>query len=319
MALRFGLLGTGYWARETHAAALASHDDADFVGVWGRDPAKAAGVAERYGVRAFGEVEELLEQVDAVAISMPPDVQADLAVRAAGAGRHLLLEKPLALSLEGARRVADAIRTAKVASVVFFTARFDPAVAAWLEEVRGAGDWHGAHGSWMGSIFGPGNPYAQSAWRRRKGGLWDVGPHALALVIPTLGPVERVVAGTGLGDTVHLVLGHRGGVSSTLSLSLTVPPAAARMMELSLYGPRGVSVAPRGGTTPVEAFGEAVRQLAAEVAAGTAAHPCDARFGAEVVAVLDAAERFLAAPVAARTESVVGLPPPHQGTGRPSR
>src|ERR671930_1053210 len=126
MALRFGLLGTGYWARETHAAALASHDDADFVGVWGRDPAKAAGVAERYGVRGFGEVEELLEQVDAVAISLPPDVQADLAVRAAGAGRHLLLEKPLALSLDDARRVVDAAETAKVSSVVFFTARFQP-------------------------------------------------------------------------------------------------------------------------------------------------------------------------------------------------
>ncbi|HET9292278.1 MAG TPA: gfo/Idh/MocA family oxidoreductase, partial [Actinomycetes bacterium] len=36
--MRFGLVGTGYWAQEAHATALAAHDDADLVGVWGRDP-----------------------------------------------------------------------------------------------------------------------------------------------------------------------------------------------------------------------------------------------------------------------------------------
>ncbi|HZD71286.1 MAG TPA: Gfo/Idh/MocA family oxidoreductase [Actinomycetes bacterium] len=304
MALRFGLLGTGYWARETHAAALATHDDAELVGIWGRNPSKAAEAAERFGVRPFDDIDALLREVDAVAVSLPPDVQAGLAVRAANAGRHLLLEKPLALSLHGARRVVDAVEAAKVASVVFLTARFDPAVAAWMEEMRSAGEWHGAHATWLGSIFSPGSPYAGSSWRRSKGGLWDVGPHALAMVMPLLGPVERVTAGTGLGDTAHLLLQHRGGASSTLSLSLTVPPAAAAV-AFSVYGPRGPSVAPRSGITPVEAFGEAIRQLAAEVAAGTAAHPCDARFGAEVVAVLDAAERFLATPLDTRTASVV--------------
>ncbi len=303
MALRFGLLGTGYWARETHAAALALHDSAAFIGVWGRDPGKAAAVAQRYGVRGFADLDELLGAVDAVAIAVPPDVQADLAVRAATAGRHLLLDKPLALSPQDAGRVVDAAEAGGVASVIFFTARFYPEVAAWLEELRVAGDWHGANGTWFGSIFEPGSPYSESAWRRSKGGLWDVGPHMLALALPVLGPVERVTAATGLGDTVHLVLGHRGGASSTLSLSLTVPPAAATT-ELAVYGQRGWSVMPRGGTTPVDAFGEAIRQLAAVVAAGTTAHPCDARFGAEVVAVLAAAERFLTAPLEARTAAM---------------
>jgi predicted dehydrogenase len=303
MALRFGLLGTGYWARETHAAALARHDDAAFIGVWGRNPAKAAALAERYDVRGFADLDELLGAVDAVAIAVPPDVQADLAVRAATAGRHLLLDKPLALSLADARQVVDAAEAGGVASVIFFTARFYPEVAAWLEELRAAGDWHGAHGTQFGSIFHPGSPFAESAWRRSKGGLWDVGPHMLALALPVLGPVERVTAATGLGDTVHLVLGHRGGASSTLSLSLTVPPAAATT-ELAVYGQRGWSVLPRAGATPVDAFGEAIRQLAAAVAADTTAHPCDARFGAEVVAVLAAAERFLTTPLDARAAAM---------------
>jgi predicted dehydrogenase len=303
MALRFGLLGTGYWAREVHAAALATSDDAELVAVWGRDPVKAEAVASRYGVRAYTDLEALLEVVDAVAISVPPDVQASLALRAAAAGRHLLLEKPLALSLKDARLLVEEVEANGVASLVFFTLRFNPAVAEWIGQVRGAGDWHGAHGTWFGSIFHPGNPFGESPWRQAKGALWDLGPHLLALALPSLGPVERLTAGTGLGDTVHLVLSHRGGASSTLSVSLTVPPTAVRT-DFEVYGPRGLSAMPHAGTTAVEAFGEAVRQLAAEVAAGTTAHPLGARFGAEVVAVLAAAEQFLAAPAEMRSEAV---------------
>jgi predicted dehydrogenase len=308
MLLRFGLLGTGHWARETHAAALASAPDADFIGVWGRNPAKAAALAERYGVRAFTELDELFDAVDAVAFAVPPDVQARLAVHAASVGRHLLLEKPLALSLDDARRVVDAAEAVRAASVVFFTARFQPVVAAWLEELQGAGDWHGAHATWFGSITGPSSPYAGSLWRHRKGALWDVGPHALALTMPVLGPVERVTAATGLGDTVHLALEHRGGTSSTVSLSLTVPPAAATS-DFTVYGPQGVVVMPRGGLSPVEALGEAIRQLASEVAAGSTDHPCGARFAADVVAVLDAAERFLATDLDKRTAEVARADP----------
>jgi len=304
MPLRFGLLGTGYWARETHAAALAIQDGAELVGVWGRNPTKAAAVAERYGVRSFGDPDALFAAVDAVAFALPPDVQAELAVRAATAGRHLLLEKPLALALPDARRVVAAVEASGVASLVFFTWRFQPAVAAWIEELRAAGDWQGGRGAWLGSIFQPDSPYPESPWRRSRGALWDVGPHPLALALPVLGPVERVTAATGLGDTVHLVLEHRGGASTTLSLSLTAPPAAEGT-DFAFYGPRGVSLIPPGGTTAVEAFGEAVRQLAAEVAAGSRSHPCGARFGMDVVAVLDAVERFLATPVGARTAAVL--------------
>src|SRR6266508_360098 len=210
MALRFGLLGTGHWAQEAHGAALAAHDQAELTGVWGRNPSKAAAVAERFGVRAFHDLDALLEAVDAVAIAVPPDVQAELAVRAATAGRHLLLDKPLALSTDAARRVVEAVAANGVASLLFFTSRYHPEVAAWLDQVREAGDWHGAYAAWLGSIYHPGSPYAESPWRRSKGALWDVGPHALALALPTLGPVERVTAGGGLGDTVHLVLGHGG-------------------------------------------------------------------------------------------------------------
>jgi predicted dehydrogenase len=134
--VRFGLLGTGHWAADTHGATLATHSTAELVAVWGRDPAKAATVAGQLGARAYDDVEALFADVDAVAIALPPDVQAGLAVRAARAGCHLLLDKPLALTVEAADEVVEAVDKAGVASLVFFTNRFRPEIEKFLANAR---------------------------------------------------------------------------------------------------------------------------------------------------------------------------------------
>src|ERR1035437_5099917 len=59
-----------------------------------------------------------------------------------------------------------------------------------------------------------------------RGALWDIGPHALSILLPALGPVTHVVADRGLGDTVMVVLRHESGAASTMSLSLTAPPGS---------------------------------------------------------------------------------------------
>ena len=302
MTLRVGVLGTGHWAQEAHATALAAHPGTELVAVWGRDLARTEAAAARFGIRGHTDLDRLLAEVDAVAIAVPPNVQAELALRAAAAGRHLLLDKPLALSLDAADRVAGAVAANRVASLVFFTLRFLPRVAAWFEGAA-AGGWHGGDGAWLGTALQPGSPFAGSPWRRRKGALWDLGPHMLALVLPTLGPVERVAAGTGLGDTVHLVLRHRGGASSTLALSQTVPPAAEDI-TLRLYGPQGHAATPPVALAHLVALEAAIGQLTGLVAAGATTHPCDVRLGRDTVAVLDAADRFLAADTDRRTAAV---------------
>ncbi|MEH1012919.1 Gfo/Idh/MocA family oxidoreductase [Micromonospora sp. CPCC 206060] len=287
--LRFGLFGTGHWAAQTHAAALDAHPQAELAGVWGRDPGKARSLAERHGVPAFDDMDALLDAVDAVAVALPPDVQADIAVRAATAGRHLLLDKPLALSTVDADRVVTAAAQAGVASVVFFTSRFQPNVAAFLASTAAVGGWHGAQVTMFASIFQPGSPYGRSPWRREHGGLWDVGPHALSVILPVLGRVTRVAAMDGPRGAVHLLLDHAfAGATSTVSLSLDAPPEAKRN-EVLFHGENGVERVPPGDGSPVTAFGVALDQLIEEVDAGTRDHHCDVRFGREVVAVLDAA------------------------------
>ncbi|CAL9323487.1 Gfo/Idh/MocA family protein [Streptomyces sp. SudanB182_2057] len=292
--MRIGLLGTGPWARATYAPALAEHTGLEFTGVWGRRPEAATELAERYGVTAYAGVDALLADVDAVAVALPPSVQAELAVRAAGAGRHLLLDKPLAVSAAEGRAVVEAVERAGVASVVFFTARFQKEPDAWIEEQAAVAGWFTARAHWLGAVFTSDSPFAASPWRREKGALWDVGPHALSVLLPVLGDVRQVVAAAyGPADTVHLVLDHATGASSSLTLSLTAPPAAAGA-EVELRGEAGVAVMPGSSEGAVAALSRAADALVR--AAGTGRpHPCDAAFGLRVTEILATAQDRLTA------------------------
>ncbi|WP_199716591.1 Gfo/Idh/MocA family protein [Micromonospora musae] len=287
--LRFGLFGTGHWAAETHGAALDAHPRAELAGVWGRNPERAAALADRYGVPAFADVDALIEACDVAAVALPPDIQADIAARAAAAGRHLLLDKPISLSLADADRVVGAAQSAGVASVVFFTQRYQPNVTAFLAATAAAGGWQHAKAIMFSSIYQPGSPYSGSQWRRDHGALWDVGPHALSIILPVLGRVEKVAATDGPSGLVHLLLTHDGGATSSVSLTLDAP-AEAMTREFTFYGENGIETVPNGQYEPPVAFGVAIDQLLEEIEAGTRDHRCDVRFGREVVAVLAAAE-----------------------------
>ena len=292
--MRIGLLGTGPWAERVHAPVLAEHPGIEFTGVWGRRPEAAAALADAHGVRAYQDVDELFADVDAVSIALPPAVQPDLAVRAAEAGCHLLLDKPVALTVPDARRLVEATARHKVASVVFFTVRFGGEQAPWLAEQAAVGGWFTGRSDWLGSVFAPGSdsPYAASPWREEKGALWDVGPHALSVLLPVLGDATLVTAVGGPRDTVHLVLRHDGGASSTLALSLTAPvEAGGTCMELR--GSAGVVHLPERGEGPVRALHRALDALRESARTGEP-HPCDVSFGLRVVEILAGAERSLA-------------------------
>jgi predicted dehydrogenase len=281
--MRFGLLGTGYWARETHAAALAAAPDTTLAGVWGRDPEKAALLAGAVGARAYEDVDELLDAVDAVAIALPPGVQAPLAARAARAGKHLFLDKPLALTVQAADDVVAAVDASGVKSVVFFTSRFRPEVVDFLSGAVG-GSWDGARAVLLGSVAG--GPFGSSPWRNEHGGLWDVGPHALSLLLPVLGPVTRVTAAAGPHGTSTVLLVHSSGAVSTMTLSLASPVTA---WDVTFYGDSGWATVPAGG----DHLDAAVRALAALEAGDTA---CDVHFARDVVAILASAAEAAPAP-----------------------
>ena len=302
MRMRFAVVGTGYWARETHATALAAHPDAELVGVWGRSLARATELADQFGARPYDDVDEMFADVDAVAFAVPPGVQADLAVRAANAGCHLLLDKPVAFTTAAADRVVEAVDRAGVRSLVFFTRRFTANQEEWLSEVRQEPAWNSGYVRMYASIFEPGSPYGASEWRRSRGALWDIGPHALSILVPSLGPVDHVMADRGRGDTVTVVAHHESGATSTMSLSLTAPPGSLGN-AWQLWGEDRQTSMPEATSTSVEAMGACISALLTEQS-GRWHHPCDVLFGRDVVRILEAADRFLQRPLDNRVQHV---------------
>ncbi|MFF8367798.1 Gfo/Idh/MocA family protein [Streptomyces lydicus] len=291
--MRIGLLGTGPWARSVHAPALAAHPGVDLTGVWGRRAEAAAALAQAHDSRPYADPGELFADCDAVALALPPSVQGPLAVRAAEAGCHLLLDKPVATSVPEARAVADAADRAGVASVVFFTARFGKEEGEWIAAQAAAGGWFTAHADWLAPVFveGTGSPYAHSPWRREKGGLWDIGPHVLSVLLAVLGDAEAVTAARGPADTVLLTMRHSSGAASSATVGLTAPPAAAGV-EVTLRGTAGVTALPRRQQGAEAAYHRAVDALLA--AAGTGLpNACDVHFGLRVTEILAAAEASL--------------------------
>ena len=297
--MRIGLLGTGPWARLAHAPGLAAHERVDFAGVWGRSPEKAAELASEYGVATYRDVDDLFADVEAVAIALPPAVQGPLALRAAQAGKHLFLDKPVALTAAESGEIARTLGSAGLHSVVYFTRRFLPSLAGFIAEAAAEGGWIEARVDHAGTIYDEGNPFGASPWRRESGGLWDVGPHAVALVLPVLGPVTEVAAMTAPRDMTHVLLRHASGAISTITLSVDVPPAAARE-EVLFAGEAGIRTVPAVGWDPIAAYGHALDQLIAS-AAGELRPAMDIRFGAEVTSILAAAEE------AARTGRTVAV------------
>ncbi|MFD3543301.1 Gfo/Idh/MocA family protein [Streptomyces sp. NPDC058662] len=292
---RIGLLGTGPWAHRTHAPALAAHAGVEFAGVWGRRPEAAAELAHEYGVKVYEDPDALFADCDAVAFALPPDIQAPLAVRAAAAGCHLLLDKPVATTVEAARSVADAVARHRVASVVFLTLRFAEPTAGWVEEQAARSGWFTAAAHWLGAVFPPdGTPsaYADSPWRKTKGGLWDVGPHALSVLIPILGEVTAVSATPGPSDVVQLALRHASGAASTAVLSLGAPREAAGV-GLELRGAEGVYALPGWSDVP-GAYGRALDALLDAARTGVP-DSRGAEFGARLTEILAQAQEQLPA------------------------
>ncbi|WP_049571131.1 Gfo/Idh/MocA family protein [Streptomyces sp. SBT349] len=291
--MRIGLLGTGPWARVTQGPALMEHPEAELVGVWGRRPEAAAELAEGLDTQAYESADALFADCEAVAFALPPDVQAPLAVRAAAAGCHLLLDKPVATSVIAARELAGAVTAAGVSSVVFFTLRFAPETAAWVAAQSATDGWVTGRADWFSPVFGGSDsPYADSTWRKERGALWDVGPHTLSLLLPPLGEVTGVTAARGPGDMVHVVLRHASGASSALTLTHTVPPQASSVTA-ELRGSAGISTLPeRGDGGAVRPFMRAFDALLASVRTGEP-HPCDVHFGLRVTEILSRAETAL--------------------------
>jgi len=127
--LPVGIIGVGALGRH-HARHLAAFHGVELVGVHDLDPERAAAVASETGTRAFADLDELLRRVRAVTIAVPTPAHAAVGLRALEAGVPVLMEKPLAASLEEADRLVAAAAARGLQLQVGHIERFNRAIRA---------------------------------------------------------------------------------------------------------------------------------------------------------------------------------------------
>jgi predicted dehydrogenase len=130
-ALRIAVVGVGHLGRH-HARILSTLEGAQLVAVVDTAPERAAEVAGATGARALTDFRELLGEVDAVTIAVPTGLHRDVALPFLDRGIAVLVEKPMARSLEEADELVAAARASGATLGVGHTERYNPAVAAVL-------------------------------------------------------------------------------------------------------------------------------------------------------------------------------------------
>lgn len=229
--VRVGVLGTGAISQVVHLPILSEREDVDVLAVSDQDEHKAHTIAQRFGVPDVLTDEALLddERVQAVVLCTPNHLHEEQAVAALEAGKHVLVERPLSLTAEGARRVTEAARATGNSVVVGMSHRFRPDVAALRAFVAGGelGRVYAVRGTWLNR----GLPLARSTWRQKPeeaggGALMDLGVQALDLCMWLLGhPTVRSVKCTThssdfeVEDAATLMAELEGGTALSLSVS----------------------------------------------------------------------------------------------------
>jgi predicted dehydrogenase len=127
--IRFGVIGVGALGR--HHARWASQISAfDFQGVYDINAERAVSVADELDCQAFDSIDALLEVCDAVSVAVTTSNHAQVAMHVIDAGRHILIEKPIAATLGDADAIIAAARDNSVKLMVGHIERFNPALEA---------------------------------------------------------------------------------------------------------------------------------------------------------------------------------------------
>ena len=244
--VRFAIAGCGLISR-LHIEAIESIEDARLVGVYDALPELASATAARHGVRAYPSYEALLAdaQTDAVCVCTPSHLHAPMALEAIAARKHVLIEKPVALTLESCDAVRDAARAAGMQAGVVSQLRFSPAV----EHVRRAL----AEGL-LGRItrcdlymkyYRPQSYYDESAWHGVQafeggGALMNQGIHGVDLIRYLMGRATSLYALSAtlvrdieLEDTLTAVVAWHGGAQGVMEASVGDYPGFPRRIEIN--------------------------------------------------------------------------------------
>jgi len=133
--MRFGVIGAGKLGG-FHTRTLSKMPEVELVGVSDPNLLRAQMLAWKHNCVAYKTVEELLNQVDALVVAAPTEYHTEIGIKALEAGIHILMEKPLADSEEGARKLLELAEDKKLVLQVGHSERFNPAVVETMKHIK---------------------------------------------------------------------------------------------------------------------------------------------------------------------------------------
>ena len=232
--VRVGVVGMGIRG-QMYATAAAGLAGAELVGVCDVAEERRQAAAGQFSVPAFADTETLCGQArpDAVVVATPDFAHVEPALAAARAGAHLLIEKPLAMDLPGARRVTEAVAAAGVRAMVAFENHWNPPLSA-MKAAADAGE--------MGEFVSCNSqlddridvPTELLPWLGRSSPGWFLMSHTVELAGWIAGQRPRRVWGAGRKgvlaargidtyDAIHAVIDFDGGMTGSFSSCWVLP------------------------------------------------------------------------------------------------
>ncbi|HEY1326367.1 MAG TPA: Gfo/Idh/MocA family oxidoreductase [Casimicrobiaceae bacterium] len=246
--IRAAIVGMGTWGRNLVASVQGRSDLLRFVAGATRTPARAADFAATHGIRMLPGYDAVLADpdVDTVVLATPHSQHAAQIVAAAGAGKHVFVEKPLALDRRSARDAVAACARHGVTLAVGYNWRFQPA----LREIRRLLD-DGRLGRVLhveGNFCGPSAyRFAREHWRQDRGevpagGMTGRGVHVVDAMLYLAGHIDSVVAQSerlaqefGVDDTTSMLFRFASGATGYLGTVI----ATAETWRLQILGSKG--------------------------------------------------------------------------------
>ncbi|HHY30132.1 MAG TPA: Gfo/Idh/MocA family oxidoreductase, partial [Syntrophaceticus sp.] len=196
--LNFGIIGCGRIAHK-HAEAIKKNEKANLLCVCDILEERAAEYKDKYGAEAhFTDYRKMLEYsgLDVVNICTPSGMHAEMGIAVAQAGKHVIVEKPMALSLKDADDLIGACDESGVKLAVCFQNRFNPPVQKLRRALEEGRFGKLTHASAIVRWFRPQDYYDQAPWRGTRamdgGCLMNQSIHNIDLLQWMMGPVESV-------------------------------------------------------------------------------------------------------------------------------
>lgn len=263
--LGFAVIGCGRIA-PNHGQALASLEGARLIAAADVIYERAASFTERFGGEPYSSYKEMLERsdIDAVCICTPSGLHAEIGIAAATAGKHVLVEKPMALSLKDADALIAACEQNQVKLGVVHQNRFNPAIVRLRQALESGRFGQINTGTAVLRWHRDQNYYAQAPWRgtwAQDGGcLMNQTIHCIDLLQWMMGPVESVHAYTATRmreieaeDNAAAVLRFENGALGMIESSVTIYPKNLEE-TLNIFGATGTVVVGGVAVNRIEAW-----------------------------------------------------------------